>query len=806
MSILLDIKYALRLLFKSPRFTALTLFVLIGGLSISLYTFSFLYTLVYKPLPMPESDTAERIGVSLGSNPRFVPRYEFLQAREQLTAFAELGVYEDIVVRYSRGQAGKNYPANYVEPGFFHFSRTRPVLGRVIEPEDLRADAPPVAVISHQVWQQEFNGSSDVVGQEIRLNNIPTSVIGVMPEGYLFPFKSFFWLPMPDEILSPTPESNLTLNAYGRVKPGVSIEDATADLAQTINAIYQQNVKLYNKKEGRLRAKVQSFERAQTDGEGPLIFAFFNMVAFAILLLACINVGNLLLARAIQRQKETAIRAALGAPTSRLISQLMWEGVLVTLLGLILAILLVSAALDYTDFFLRSYIQNGLSFWWRWGMDWPTFSMALVFALVTLFLASFLPAWRATRQDINATLRDGTRGAQGKKVGRASRILVIVQVFLISTLMMVGALSAYMSNHFMNIEVGVNYHQVMRGSFELPQDKYQDAPRQIQFFEEFVNRLTQLPNVEGAVAGAYAGKIAIHLDNNPFLPEETQPRVDTMSIIGNTEFYGPYLMEGRHLDSRDKTGSAHTALISASMAKRYWPEQSAIEKRIQLNLRDQKIWFQVVGVVTDRFNGSSMFGQLDTEDEIYISGLQFADNWQDIFYKTPNEQNLAEELFYQVLFQLDHNLEPYDLRPAGRDFSMMQDSMWLTSKITFGAGAFALLLALTGIYGLTANTVAQRTHEIGIRRAVGAADKQVMQLFLKQGSVQLMIGLGCGLALFSIISFVFHSFTDGVVPWHLYPTLSLVVVLSLALIVMVAIYSPVRLALKMEPSSALRYE
>ena len=806
MSVLMDIRYALRLLFKAPRFTALTLLVLIGGLSISLFTFSFLYSVIYKPLPLPDGETVLTGSLVVDGNSQMMLGYEMAQVRDSLSSFDELGVYTETSMRLTVADASKNLPTTYVEAGIFGFSRVMPVMGRPLQAEDSAVGAPPVVVVSHHTWQHELNGDPQAIGRQLELNGQRTTVVGVMPPGYHFPVNSKLWLPLSPSVRNPVSSEPIYVGSYFRLNPGVSKAEAVTELTTALDGVYRQRIR----QESELSAVLESFPEAQMDGTGHLVFGFLNIIAFFILLLACINTGNLLLARAVERQRETAIRSALGAPGGRLIAQLMWEGVLITTLGGLLSILLVTAALDYTHVALRSYLPNGIPFWWRWGMDGRTLLVALGFIGVTLFLACFLPAWRATRQDINSTLRDGTRGAQGKKAGRLSRLLVVIQVFLISTLMLVGSMTAFLLQHFIHMDLGLDYgsnHQlVIRGSVDLPPDRYQTDEESRLFFQELVDRLEQQPGIADASMLTYYGMVNVAIDGEIYAREQDKPQIETLALIGDPEFYGPFLREGRHLDKRDVSGSQLTVVISQSMAKRYWPEESALGRRIQLTLDYQPQWFTVVGVVSDRVNGRSMFSKKEVDDEIYVSGLQFTGRRQRLYFKFLGDPVRAEDSFYQVLFSMDRHLDPGHLRPAAKDINMVREMMQYVSNLTFSAGAFALLLALTGIYGLTANAVTQRTHEMGIRRAVGSTDRQVVALFLRQGSRQLLLGLGLGVGVFALIFYVLYGLTDGMLAWHLFVLLAVGVSGGLALVMLVAIYLPTRRAVALEPSTALRYE
>lgn len=803
----LDIKYALRLLFNAPKFTAMTLAVLVGGLSIALFTYSFLYTIVYKPLPIPEANTAKSFNLYYEGEYRPISAYEYLQVKDQISSLSEFGIYDETNTRLSIGESGKSLSSTAVQAGFFEFTRTKPVLGRTFQQSDYQAGATPVTVISYETWQNELNGQEQILDKTIELNGVITNVIGVMPEGYHFPSNSRLWLPLLKFEVNPKMNLNEYFRAYGRVTPSVSLEQAENELGQLVNQVYQEASQLYDLPKLDKRVGLLSFQSAQTGGQGGVIFTFLNVVSWLILLLACINVGNLLLARTIERQKETAIRAALGAQTSRLVSQLMWEGIIISCLGGLMSLLLVGAALHYTDIFLRSWMPGGGSYWWRWGMDSRTLIMGVGFTFVTILLSSFVPAWRSANQDINVTLRDGTRGAQSKKAGRLSVILVTTQIFLVAVLMLVGSVSGFIAQKFINLDMGDDYSYLMNARMTIPTDKYPEANHQLALFESLKEKLEQHPKVGGVVAKNWHLQSAIMLEGVDYASEQDKPLVDTVTIIGETETVGVGLVAGRQLNHTDKLGSRYVALISQSMAKRYWPGESPLEKSFKVTFKDTTEKVYIVGVVTDRLNPTNIFGKLDAADEIYLSGRQFISSFHSVYYQImPNTEN-AEEIFYQAMFDVDNSIElTYSVQPAMKNRNLMRESMQLMSDITFGTGFFALLLAMVGIYGLTANSVAQRTHEVGVRRALGATDSNIIIMFLKRGAKQLFVGIGLALVVYTLISVGFHNFTEGIFPIYSYPILAGFVTVSLSIIVMLAIYGPTKRAVKMEPSTALRHE
>ncbi|NQZ21189.1 MAG: ABC transporter permease [Colwellia sp.] len=807
MSTFIDIKYALRLLFKAPKFTAMTLAVLIGGLSISLFTFSFLYSTMYKDIPLPNGDTMLSVNAEFNGAFQILNSYEFSVIKDQQTVLSEFGVYDKNDFRLSFDDSGKNVFGTYVDEGFFTFSSTKAIQGRTLQKADMAANAAPVAVISSQLWKNDYSSNKNIIGKTIIVNDIVTEIIGVMPQGYRFPGSSHLWLPIKSSMIKTSPKNANIVYLYGRIKPGISKAKAEQTLSQQLNALYQQSVTQYNLEKGTKSVQLLTFPFAQMGGQGTIIFTFLNVIAGMILLLACINVGNLLLARAIERQKETAIRAALGASSHRLVSQLMWEGIIITVLGGVLSVLLVGAALHYTNIILHSWNADALVFWWQWGMDKETLLMAIAFTLVTIFLSSFLPAWRSANQDINTTLRDGTRGAQGKKAGRLSRYLVTTQVFLVAILMLIGSMSAYVSHKFVNLEMGDDYSNVMTARMDLPSNKYPEAQQQIAFYQRLMADIKNHPKVVDVVTNNWLGSLSLTLDGVDYTDENSKPTVDTISVIGSTDTVGVDLVDGRFFDHQDKAGNRKVAIISQSMANRYWPGEAVVGKSFTLKVNDNNEKLFIVGVVTNRMNPATMLGKLNSADEIYISALQFMTSYQILYYRISGNLINSEEIFYQALYKTDRTIDLfYAVQPAEKNRGLMRDTMQLTSNLTFTTGFFALMLALVGIYGLTANSVAQRTHEIGIRRAVGATDKSIVQMFLKQGAKQLIIGLGLALIIFVLIAFGFNKMSEGIFPAYLYLVIGATVVIGLSVIVMLAIYAPTRRAVKMEPSSALRYE
>lgn len=807
MAMMLDLKYALRQLYKSPKFTVMTLGVLLGGLSIALFTFSFLYTTIYKPLPLPEGKSAQRLAVYNDGEFDMLTANEFMAVKQGVSVFSELGIYRDQDVRMSKGEAGRNFFGAAVQAGMFEFSRTKPLVGRTFTALDSLPGAPAVAVISEEMWADEFNRDPQLLGRAIELNGVQTEIVGIMPQGYRFPHIARIWLPLQDNIFDAQAPISEQFNVYIRLKEGVEVVHAEREITQVLRSLQLQNQQSYGMEAVQKQARILTFQMAQTGGEGATVFLFLSAISWVVLLLACINVGNLLLARILEKQKETAIRNALGASSGRLISQLMWEGILITVLGTFLSVCLVGALLDYVNVGLRSWLPGAGLFWWRYGLDGATLMMALVYMLGTLFMAVFLPAWRSTRQDINTTLRDGTRGAQSRKAGRLSRILVTTQVFLVALLMLIGSVSALIANKFVNIDLGDDYQNVMSTRYSTPERTYPSAQQRLNLTYALMDEVQSHSAVTHVSVAQWLGPKKVHFGHQEFDQAQTGTEIDTISMIGDFQTTGVRLLEGRLFNRADTADKRKVVIISDSMAQRYWPGESALEQHFVMEIEGNREQVYVVGVVSNLMNPKSLFGRLDSADEIYLSGSQFVQTLQKLSYRILPGTTNAEEIFYRAMYNTAPNLDvTQTVMPAIKNRDKMRESMRFISHLTFATGAFALALAVIGIYGLTANAVAQRTHEIGIRRAVGARDRTIIALFMRQGAAQLVIGLGLALLLFSVIAMGFQSFTEGLFPVSAYFVMACLVSIALTLVVLLAVYMPISRAIKLEPSSALRYE
>ena len=436
-----DLKYAVRLLVKRPWFTALTVVMLAGGLGISLYTYAVLNVMFYRSLPLPDGSSMVKIGAGSWVDIELLDAFELKELRANAKSFSELGVYRGS--RALVGQSGATRSVRSVESDWqiFEFTRTQPLLGRGFVPDDNSDASEPVAVLAYETWQDIFSGDAGVVGELARINGRLTRVVGVMPEGYAFPENAELWLPLGHQDLAPIGYTNSGLQTYARLRSGVSVEAAQTELTSIVERLREQRPTTV-----RQISDPIAVLHFQEDGiVATVMFGVLNLLSVSILLIAAVNVGNLLLARTNERIREVGVRIALGAPRTRLIAQITLENAILCAIGGAVALFLAARALDVTNGFMRAAFE-GAPFWWTWGLDMDVVTAAGVFLLLTVLAVSVLPALCVSTVDPIALLRDGAGAGGGRGTGRLSRELVTLQIALISAVNVVGGAAAVIAD------------------------------------------------------------------------------------------------------------------------------------------------------------------------------------------------------------------------------------------------------------------------------------------------------------------------------------------------------------------------
>ncbi|HUF73205.1 MAG TPA: ABC transporter permease [Gammaproteobacteria bacterium] len=796
-----DIKYAIRLLLKGPSFTLLTVLVLSGGLGISLYTFATLNTMIYGDLPVPEGDSIVRVGV--GSWPNFEPldAFELAALRDQAESIEGLGAFRESRARVGEPGTGRNLRTVESDWRIFEFSRTQPALGRGFVAEDGATGSEPVAVIDHQTWQSAYSGDPDVVGEIVSVNGRLTRIVGIMPEGYAFPINTQMWLPLTQDVLDPPAYPGEPLSAYARLRPGVSVGAVETGLAGILRRVRQ--VQAAGVEDGIQAVSVLSFQEESWGILGTVLFGVLNLLSVSILLLAAVNVGNLMLARTNERIVEVGVRVALGAPRFRLVVQTTLENLILCSIGGIVAVFLARRALEWTDGFLTAFLGGDLPFWWTWSLDGELLAAAGVFLFFTVLIVSVLPALCVSRADPNSLLRDGTRAGGGLSMGRISRGLVTVQVALISTVMIVGGVIVVLAQRAVNFDPGMDTDDVLTMIVEVPPETYATDEERLRIYEQVLAEFRAAPAIEAAAAMFQLNITQFGVEGVEYAVPEAQPGAWLGVLSESPTPIGPILLEGRGFDSSDNATGLRTAIVSETLARTHWPNESALGQRIDVSMGGtEPEQLVIVGIVADV--GNDPLGMMPVGlSSIYVPLPQVNLPAMRFLVRHTGDTSRASAAMSEAVARIDPALVTNQI--SSFEYQRQQATLVgrTLTKLFAGSGAFAILLAVTGIYGMSSNAVVLKRHEIGLRRALGASNGNVLTVFLARGTKQLAIGLGLSVLLAgAVLAVVGQGLSIG--GWTLGVIGASVLVIVSACVVL-SIYLSVRRVLRLEPSAVLRH-
>ncbi|MEO8378449.1 MAG: ABC transporter permease [Acidobacteriota bacterium] len=807
-----DLKYAFRLLKKQPVFSLLAIGVLAGGLAVSLYTFALLQTALYKDLPLPDGERVITVRPKTETGDGMFT-FEVQQMRTRLARVEELGVYRVSSVTLKEQDVSRTVDATLAEWNIFEFTRTLPLQGRGLAPADSADGAEPVMVIGYALWQSHFAGDPKILERVVHVDNIPRRIVGVMPDGYAFPVRSKLWLPLSQrELNAPAYAGGGGLagvvSVYGRLPSGVTTEEAAEELNVLLRDVRQQHPR--PEKEGyRYDAvEVMTFQRADLGDGGVVLFAVLNLVAQAILILACANVGNMLLARTNERSAEIAVRVALGAPRRRLIAQMTLESVIICVLGGGIALLLASWWLRGTDRVLHS-LNPSLPYWMHWGLDGQAIAASAGFVLLAVLLVAALPILSASGVQSASLLREGTRGAQGRASGRISRFLVTLQIVLISVVMVAGGALTVIAKRFVNVDFGINADRLLflEAYSDLEKIPAATLDKELRILDQrMLAELRAESTVEAVMMWTQAGDANLAIDT---AASDAVGQFQASVVVSSDApvQLAAKVLEGRYFDHRETVAGARSVLVSKTLADTYWPGASAIGRRVYFLTAsgNRGLPLTVVGVVSDVLDR----GRVLQVDRRAYTTVVIPPNGDT--YKSPGEFLVRhrgnEEETRRALQRIVERQGATLSRPIVPYAEELENAIRLASAMTKAfqaAGSFAMLLGLTGIYGLCRNDVVRRTQEIGLRRAVGAPERSIVQLLLRQSVRRLMIGLLLGAGLSAVALFALLKFAALGVPTIL--VIGLSVVATISLLVVSASYFSTRGVLRAEPSEGLRYE
>ena len=770
------------------------------GIGANTAIFSLVSGVLLRPLPYPSAD---RIIYFQGQNPAAgitdsnISIADYLDWAKQSDLFSSTALFESGNANLSAdGTEPERVPRAFVTSGFFSVLGVQPILGRLLLGEDDLANAEPVAVLSAGLWKRRFGADPNIIGRKLTISGKPVTVVGVMGSGYEYPEETQVWSSWP--IASEEKRrDNRSSSAFARLRPGIGLKQAQTQISAT-NARLGQAYPDTNKGwDVRLVALHDLLVREVK----PSLLVLFGAVAF-VLLIACANVANLLLARAASRQKEIAIRAAMGASRGRIIRQMMTESLLLSIIGGIGGALLSAWLTDI----LLSAMPTGAPRVGQVSFDYRVLAFAILVSAVTGIVFGLAPALQTSRLDVNSSLKEGGRTDAPRRT--SGRNLLLIGEVALSLMLLIGASLLIKSFiRLQDVKSGFNPQGVLISSVGLPRANYSEPAQRIEFFRQLEEHVAALPGVR-AVGGAINLPLGAsnYLIGRAFIPEGRSLTVEESVNASYSTIIGDYfralqipVLAGRGFSETDIDTAPKVAIINESLARKYFGSANgALGKRLTV-WRDEKFQREIVGVVGDTKVNTLEGANLP---QIYVPHAQDSDwGFMAMVIRTAGDPaSLAPAVRREVL-TLDKNQPIYNVRTMD-EVVMNSIRTRRLSMLLFAAFAgAALLLAALGIYGVMAYSVTERVREIGIRMALGAQAGDVQRMIVRQGMTLTLAGVGVGLAGAVGLSRVLNSLLFGTNAID--PTTFAAISVLLGLVALVACYLPARRAARVDPIKAL---
>ena len=816
-----DVRYGVRMLLKNPGITVIVIIALALGIGANTAIFSVVNAVLLRPLPYEESDRLVFLNEKSPVLDEMSISYpNFTDWRNHTQTFEKIGVYNRASYNLTGSGEAERIVTGQVSADLFSVLRVKPLHGRLFTNDEDKPGGTPVVILSYPLWQRRFGGQTSILNQAITLNTKQYVVIGIMPETYAYPSRVEMWVPVGQ--LSDQPSwqqrgNHPGLYGVARLKPGATIEQADADMNTIAANLEKQYPDTNTGNRVRLRPLLEIFV---SDARRAL-WVIFAAVGF-VLLIACANIANLLLARATARKKEMAVRTAVGASRWRLARQLLTESVLLSLVGGAIGLLLGHWGVKLILYMSPDAIPRSREI----GIDWIVMGFTMGVSFLTGIIFGLLPAIQAGDVDVHETLKESGRGTSGRQWLRSS--LVVAEVATTLVLLIAAGLMIRSFYLLQKVNPGFSHEQLTSFSISLPGKKYTTQDSKAQFYDRLLENLRGLPGVESVAAasglplGNNGWQTSYVIDGQPEPPRDQVPLLEACLVTPDYfKAMNIPLLKGRMFNDRDNRAhlagkdlsklnenqregaGLNTIIIDEEFARRHWPNEDPIGKHVRIGgTNPQNPKLEVVGVV-GRVKMESL-NQNSDRVQGYFPFAQVPQGGMTVIMKAASDPNQLIGSVRAAVKAIDLDQPIYSPRTMDdiRAESVAGERLNLTLLSLFAG--IALVLAIVGIYGVMSYSVTQRTHEIGIRMAIGARPRDVFTMILGHGMKLAIIGVVIGLAAAFALTRLMASMLFGVEPTDA-TTFGGIAALLIGVAIL-ACYLPGRRATKVEPTISLRYE
>jgi predicted permease len=827
--LLSDLKFAFRQLGKSPGFSATAVIMLAFGIGATTAIFSIVEAVLLRPLPFPDSSKlvilADRIiGADVGGNGEAGVTVPDIRAYTRDTrSFAALGGYQNAGYELSGNGEPAQVRATRVSAGIFSALAVAPQLGRAFT-EDEVEHSQQVAVLSYATWKTRFHGDSQILNTKILLDRKPYVVVGVMPRNFEFPLRSGqlnsteLWVPLsfaPEE-LAPAAAANWSYQMVGRLKPGVSPSQAQSDAQRVAEDIMRNFPAMIASL--RISSVVRPLQEETVEEAGPLLKTLFLAVA-VVLLIACANLAGLMLVRAIRKQREIAVRLALGATTAALLRQTMLESLVLSGTGGLVGLILAAVALRVG----KSLLPESLPRMNEIALNWKVAGFALLLAIITGVVCGLAPAFAALRTNVNGTLKEGGRsGSAGGGHARLRSTLVVAEIAIALVLLTASGLLLRSFEKMRSVDLGFRPEQVTTAAYSLPQKQYPTQAAVTAFNNELVRRLRELPGAQNAGLTSFM-PATDNNNNQTFVAEGYVPSKGAgMNLATAAQVIGDYLpamgiplLRGRFFTDADKAGTQLVVVVNQKLAQHFWPNQDPVGKRLRIGTPEMKTpWMVIAGEVADIKLSSPdqptkeeyylPVGQLEEDMGTLASPTDLNGNGGYIVLRSSFPPEQMEGALRATVRSIDPQLALTQVQTMVQAVSQTEEPRRFNTVLISSFAMAAVLLAVLGIYSVIAFSVASRVQEMAIRMALGSQRLGIIRLIVISGAKLAAIGCLLGLVGAAADSALLRSLLFGVSPFD-----PLVLTLAAAVVLLLAVSAsalPALRAASIDPMQALRGE